>query len=309
MSPANMTEILNNKEKDTACIIVNWKKPEKTAACIMRVLASELCPSLIYIIDNHSEDNSQEKILNLLLRSNIRKKLENRLIWIDTLENIGYAGANNIGLREIHKINHIGFIWIINNDLQVEKNTLSSMREHLLNNPDTGFVGTPIVFEKTNKLQCYGGGLHTPYLGINRLLYKGKTLNSLPIPKRIPDYIMGCNLLTRRQVIASAGYMDEDYFMYSEEIDWQIRAKSHDWKVDVTDKSFASHGTLEEREVRDYSYYYYKNRSAVRFVKKHYGMIWAAIALLVHLPVIFLDKPKRKHFTSALQGLLDGLKM
>lgn len=298
----------NSNGGDIACVIVNWKNPEKTTACIERVLNSKLCPSFIYVIDNHSEDDSQRKILKTLLRNSDKEKVDDRIIWIETLENIGYAGANNIGVLEIYKNSKIDFIWIINNDVLVENNTLSSMHEHLRKNPNTGFVGTPILYEKTDKLQCYGGGTHTPYLGINRLLYKGKTVGNLPKSRRSPDYIMGCNLLTRRQVITNTGYMDEGYFMYSEEIDWQIRAKAQGWKIEVIDQSSVSHGTLKERRNRSDSYYYYKNRSAIRFVKKHHGKIWASISALAHVVLIFLDKPRIKYLRSAFKGLFDGIK-
>jgi GT2 family glycosyltransferase len=87
--------------------------------------------------------------------------------------------------------------------------------------------------------------------------------------RRRPDFAIGSVLLLRREAIDAVGYLDERFFLYAEETDWQFRARRAGWDIAVADVD-ATHeggGTGGDPSVRE-SYFY---GSAERYIRKHYG--------------------------------------
>jgi len=304
------TNIEQTIQSGVACIILNWKKPAETARCLTSVLSSSVLPQKIYVVDNNSQDESLTKIRDAIRPredQGNRKYIENSIEWIEEKENLGYAAGNNAALRIISLDDSILYTWILNNDILVCGDTLKALYQAAQEHPTAGFIGTPVLYEDSEIIQCYGGGVNIPTLGLSRLLYKNLKFENLPIPARCPNYIMGCNMLIRSAVIKDIGLMDESFFMYSEEIDWQLRASKKGWTQKVATGSKVFHGKLSERTVRPASYYYYKNRASVISVKKNFGTSWAAISAIVHLAVVLLDKPTVQGITLGIKGLYHGI--
>ncbi|HBS81269.1 MAG TPA: glycosyltransferase family 2 protein, partial [Pseudomonas sp.] len=80
-------------------------------------------------------------------------------------------------------------------------------------------------------------------------------------PQHAPDYIMGCSLAFSAALTEEIGLMDEDYFMYFEEVDWQYRARSFGVSTRVIPESRLYHYGSLSLGSRSAFYHYYRNRA------------------------------------------------
>ena len=95
------------------------------------------------------------------------------------------------------------------------------------------------------------------------------------------DWITGACIVTRREVLVSAGLLDERYFLYWEDVDWCLRLRRHGWRVVVYPPVAITHlGGASTGRAAPGHYY----RSLVRFYRKWYGAA-PALLLAALLPV------------------------
>ncbi len=109
------------KEKITA-IILNWNQIELTKECLRSVLKSKTEDKIEIepvVVDNGSTDNSKEDLRKLKSQTSPLKIIFNK-------ENLGFAGGNNVGIRDALK-NGADFIFILNNDTEVKDDCILNL--------------------------------------------------------------------------------------------------------------------------------------------------------------------------------------
>ncbi|MEP4486872.1 MAG: glycosyltransferase family 2 protein [Halioglobus sp.] len=285
----------------TACVVLNWRNTEATVKCISSILEGDVKPKYIYVVDNHSMNNANLEI-GACLEQTYPQFEENfgcQFIWVDTLRNLGYAGGNNVALVQAMQIPEVEYLWILNNDTQVAGRSLEAMLELAGTCSDVGFVGGRVKAELAGSEEYSGGGRVYPRLGLTRRV---KSVASEHEYQGI-DYVVGCNMLIKCSMARKVGLMDESYFMYSEEVDWQLEAKKRGWRAGIALDCVVSHGD----GLPSASYYYYKNRAAILLARKCGGVGWALLSFFVHLVIVLVDKPSPRGVWKAYKGCLDGV--
>src|SRR4051812_8638607 len=107
--------------------ILNWNKSDETLACVSSVLAQDYPNFRVVVIDNGSTDESA-----LALR-----KLAPPVEIIEHVENLGFTGGCNVGMR--YALAHDGdYVWLLNNDCDCEPNTLSLLVDYAEKHRDVG---------------------------------------------------------------------------------------------------------------------------------------------------------------------------
>ncbi|WP_434456205.1 glycosyltransferase family 2 protein [Stutzerimonas urumqiensis] len=286
-------------------LILNYKAATETISCVESLLAH--CPALdhIVIIDNDSQDGSVEAF-----REWQAAKAPSRATVLANPENNGYAGGNNYGLKWAMANLDVTNFWVVNNDTYVDSDALTPLLDALREN-DRQFVGSAILAADNGRLECYGGGKLFPLLGKAKLLGKGRTVEEMIETGEQPDYVMGCSLAFSAALIDKVGLMDETYFMYSEEVDWQFRAKRLGIGIRVIPQSRLYHyGSLSSNGGRSAFYHYYRNRAATRFNKRFYGPVFA-LASACFLSAITVAKEIRRPALawSGIKGAFKGVTM
>lgn len=221
-----------NKVTDISVVMLNYNTIDLTKKAISTLLASKLGSYSMEVIvcDNGSVDGSLEMIL----------KQFPKIILIDNKTNLGFAAGNNPGIRRAKG----RYILLLNTDVEVPADTIRVMIEFM---DKSG----PLVGASTCKLLLPDGsmdpachrGFPTPWAAIT---YVSKLEKLFPKTRLFGEYhqlykdlstihevdcISGAFFLIRRAVVDSVGFMDEDYFMYGEDIDWAYRMRSHGWKI------------------------------------------------------------------------------
>jgi hypothetical protein len=262
--------------KPVYIVIVNWNNSRDTIECIDSVLKINYPDYKIILVDNNSEDDSLEKIKNWIVDKNIYfaeydsmlNKIKDtgnlseiKIIIVKNNYNAGFAGGSNLGIKLALKDN-VDYVWLLNNDTVVEKNSLIEMVKLAESDSKIGIIGSKLMsYYEKNKIQDIGGWL-TLSSYITGRYYGHDTIDKEEYNKIIePDYIKGASMLINLNLIKDIGLMNEDYFLYWEETDYCIRAKRNHWKLYYCPTSIVWHkeGATTKKGSKIAVYYYTRN--------------------------------------------------
>ena len=150
---------------------------------------------------------------------------------VHTGGNLGFAGGCNVGMRWALQWSGCSHVWLLNNDTVVHPDALARLlaRAEAADHPD--MVGSLLVYhDEPQRIQCLGGGrLHrrsstSSHLGEGLSLAEARAASGPAVEAQM-DYVVGASLLVRRDFIARVGLLEEDYFLYYEELDWAERGR------------------------------------------------------------------------------------
>lgn len=183
------------------CIIVNYNGINDTVEAI-RSLENSSCPIDIIVIDNASKNEEGTKLKNMFSDINV----------IINTTNVGFAGANNIGMKYALD-NGYSYILLLNNDTVIAKD----MIEELMDYADEKTVVVPTMYYYSDPQTIwYAGGK------FNRFTGSSKHIISKNISGNI-NFATGCCMLIPSQIVKEIGMLDESYFMYCEDADYSIK--------------------------------------------------------------------------------------
>lgn len=267
---------------DLSIILVSWNTRELLLACL-ESLPSALgnLNAAVWVVDNGSTDGSVEAVEARFPTTHV---IENR-------QNVGFAAANNQAI-----VASSGrYVLLLNSDTIALPGSIVQLVRFadahprvgvvgaLLLNPDRSFQGSFADFPSLLSELLSVTGLGPRLFG---RWYPNYSLDSSQKARRV-DYVQGACMLARRSAIEQAGPMDEQYFMYNEEIDWCLRMAHAGWETWYLPQARIIHyGGQSTRQVRhDMIRALY--RSKVRFFRKHYGSAPATLLQLAFVAVLW----------------------
>lgn len=294
-SPEDATPVLS-------VIVVGWNTREYLAKCLASVqrAGEESSPNLeILVVDNASSDGSAEMVKQQFPQVRL---MQNR-------DNLGFARANNQALAQSRG----DYILLLNPDTELESGALSELFGFLEQHPDAGAVGARLVNpDRTLQLSCHPGpGLFREFW---RLFHLDKfwPLAVYPMEKwdvkqpRVVETLQGACLMIRRRAIEEVGNLDEEYFIYSEEVDLCRRLRARGWKLWwVPEATVVHHGGQSTRQVQA-EMFLRLYQGKILYFRKHFGL-WksrfykailaaAALARQVLIPLaLFRTGDQRRH--------------
>ncbi len=202
-------------------VIVNYKTGDlvcQAVACAKTQAARDGIGIHIAVVDNGSEDGSLERI----------RAAHPDIELIDAGANLGFAAGNNIALRNVTS----PYAMLLNSDAFIQDGMLRKLAGFMEDNPDCGMAG-PRVLNPDGTDQDYPCRFPTLAEMMRRALKgpqfpaQGKSATQ-PIAM---ERIHGCCLMMRREVLEQVGLMDEQFFIYDEEMDWCLRTAQAGWKL------------------------------------------------------------------------------
>jgi GT2 family glycosyltransferase len=223
---------------DLGIIIVSWNVSDLLAACLDSVVGNNVLSTEIIVVDNASSDGSVDMVR--------RRFPQVRLITCD--KNLGFASANNMGLRAWgldtlrSTLDTPRYALLLNPDTIVHGDALAAMVHFMDATPQAGACGARLVYSDGGFQHSAFGfpGLWQIILdapGVQPRLLDSKLngrysrrLYARDRPFEV-DHPLGASMLVRAGAIRQVGLMDEGFHMYCEEIDWAWRIKMAGWKV------------------------------------------------------------------------------
>ena len=293
-------------------LIVNWNTRDLLARCLASIYAHPPSPAFeVIVVDNASTDGSPAMV---------RERFP-QVRLIENGENVGFARANNQAIRESRG----AYLLLLNSDTLVLPAAFDRLLAFMAAHPRAGMVG-PRVLNPDGSLQpsC------TPFPTLAREAWRmfhgdrirpwavyAMTAWDVETPREV-DVLMGAALLVRRQVIDEIGLLDEAFFMYSEEVDWCLRAKKAGWKVWWEPRAQIIHYGGQSSKQASEKMFLHLYRSKVLFFRKHYGplqtTLYKGILALASLPRLLLaplamlqsppQKAQNRHLAARYRHLL-----
>ncbi len=313
-------------------VIVSYNVAPLLRGCLESIDASiarngERLVVNVLVVDNASADGSAEMVATEFPHVRL----------IASGENLGFTGGNNLALRSlgfsglahpsIHLPQSSDFVLLLNPDTYVEKDALGRMLAFLQDTPRAGAVGAHLSYGNG---AFQHGAFHFPGLlqvaldllplaavpGLRRVVPRllesslnGRYQRALwqgvePFPV---DFILGAALMVRGNAIREVGVLDDDYFMYCEEMDWCLRLQDAGWSCYALPTARITH--LEAQSSRQVRWDAFERlwRSRFQFYQKQYvhypsGHLYF-VRLLVRLGLWIRSALAQRNFA---QGTLSG---
>lgn len=277
---------------DVSIIIVNYKTYNLTKDAVESVLNTVNSSFEIIIVDNNSQDGSYEKLRNIFSE----EINTGRIKTIQNPTNQGFAAANNLAIN----ISKGKFILLLNSDTIVKNGSIDDTLNYIKNHKDVGAIGCKIVLPNGELDKACKRTFPNPKNAFYRLfgfskVDKNSQSNNYNLDNLDDDGVyevdslVGAFMLVRKETINKIGLLDEDYFMYGEDIDWCYRIKEAGWKVIYYGAVEIIHhkGSSSKKQKSKLIYEFY--RAMYLFYNKHYKEKYSFLTrLMVYMGIVFL---------------------
>ena len=218
-------------------IILNYNGKETIKKCLDSVFYSDYHGLEAVVVDNDSKDGSFE----------LAKDLYSKFHFIKNAKNYGFSAGNNIGIRfALEKM--ADYIFLLNNDAILEKNTLSKL-VGIAERKKAG-IFSPLIYDRENRIWFAGGKIK--WLKMKTVHKSQAAKDTKPY---LTDYISGCAMLIKKEVFKKIGLFSEDYFLYYEDADFCIRAKKNGFECMVVPSAKTTHFEKSESDLSNKIYW------------------------------------------------------
>ncbi len=284
-------------------VILNTNRRQDTLECLASQHQSTHENLTILVLDNASTDGSVEAIR----ASHPEVKI------IPLAENRGYAGNNNVGIRAALD-QGADWVFVLNEDTILDRDCISMLVEVGEGNPKIGIVG-PMVYHhgEPGVIQSAGGNLDSR-LEARHIAQNEPDEGQFVAPRPV-DWISGCAILVRREVIEAIGMLDERFFYYWEETEWCLRAAKAGWGIMHVPNAKLWHKGVQ-RDYRPSPYVtYYSTRNRFLMLAKHHAPLsawmlawWQTMRTLASWSVKPRWRAMHQHRDAMWRGMLDFLR-
>lgn len=241
-----------NSLPKVSIILLNYNGFEDTIECFNSLKNITYSNYNIVIVDNNSPDKSLDKINEYMINNhsdfiyykdvkssqNIIKN--NFLTLIQSGSNEGYGHGNNIGIKFALK-NNADYILVLNNDTIVENDFLEPLVDELKNDKNIGIISSQIFYEDRRNIFWENGGTFNSFTGRVSHNNYNQEFNSNTKYSSECNFLSGCLWLIPKNIFLEIGYINEDYFMYVEDLEFCQRIINKNYKLKVSPRSKIYH--------------------------------------------------------------------
>jgi len=245
------------REPLVAVVILNWREPDATIACVQALRGLDYANIRIVVVDNGSDPEVVETLTRL-----------DGIVLVRNATNLGFTGGVNVGLRQAMELG-AEYVWLLNNDAVTAPDTLRKLVAMAEADPRIGLV-SPVIHDPNQPekpLFCLG-------LFDSRALGIAQTDNPAEAQRWLaeqPDkvVVLGTALLVKRELFGAIGGLDENFFAYVEDVDYNLRCHAAGFRVAVCFDAVVYHKFREPMRNPDncppYLHYY---------TSRNYPLLW-----------------------------------
>jgi GT2 family glycosyltransferase len=287
-------------------VIVNWNTSKFLEKCLASIYSNHIEREFeVWVVDNASTDQSVPMVRERFSQVNLIVNEKNR----------GFSGANNQAIRRCSG----EYVVLLNPDTEVRSKALDRLVDYMESHPEAGGAG-PLILnpDGTRQISCY------PEPTLSRELWRLFQLDRIrhygtynfnawdPDGQREVDVIQGACLILRSSALEELGLLDEDYFMYTEEVDLCFRLRKARWKLIWVPQAEVVHygGQATQQVATEMFLELY--RSKILYFNKHHGrlsanfyksiVLAATLARLALSPFAFFEERRSRDKHLSLAG-------
>ena len=289
-------------------IIVTFNSQNDIVRLLDSILIQEYDDLVVYIVDNISTDST------LSIVENFRSGLN--ITIIKSQMNNGYASGNNIGIRKAID-DECEFVFILNPDMQLQKNCVFSLVKRISMDNNIGVVGPLVLYGNGGYNIIQDFGTKANFKTQKKVDYFGgrKLTNKLPAEIYV-DFVNGGAMMLRTAILNETGLFEEDYFMYNDELDISYRIKKAGYQIlCLRDAKVMHFHNYDKQNVNGNNFlYYYIMRNKYLYFKKYKFYRYLCVSLIKELiitPLKIIWALRRMGNINVLRfyysGIIDGL--
>lgn len=271
-------------------VVLSWNGREDTLAALESLAGIEtIC------VDNGSTDGSAEAVAERfpgveLIRAGV---------------NLGFAAGNNVGIRRALD-RGADWVLLVNNDATVEPGIVEALDRAAAARPDAGVLACKVLFADSDRVWYAGAGFD-PYLGRSR--HEGFGEPDVPGELRDTVRATGAGMAVSRAAIERAGLLDEDLFLYAEDLEWCLRIRAAGFAIVHVPEARVSHRvSAASGGAGSPTTSYYETRNMLAVVERHRPLprgLTGARRVLVVAPRVLLSLRRPVAAWAALRGWRD----
>jgi GT2 family glycosyltransferase len=288
----------------TAAVVVNWNGGAQNVECLESLLAQGLAPGDVVFVDNGSVDGSAEEV----------ERRFPGIVLLRNEENLGFGEGANRGAHEA-LARGAALVFFVNNDVKLPAGTVERLVRELGEESSLGIVGPRVLYKQEPGRVWCAGGMLTWKQNLSTLLGHGEPDGPEWKRTKDVDYVAGCALLVRKEVLDRVGLFDARYFAYMEDVDLCLRAREAGYGVRLVGEAAAYHasssatgGGYNPRRK------YMMGVNSIWFLKRHArAREWARFVAfdVLTLPFLWLAglfRGEGKAVLGKALGIFDGLR-
>jgi len=229
----------------------------------------------VFVVDNHSDDDSVEIVRQVYPWVNL----------IVNLENLGFAKANNQAIRRAQG----EYVLLLNPDTVVTQDTFRGVLAFMDEHPKAGSAGLMMCYEDGSRAPESRRAVPTPWVAARKMLGFTKRYYLSDLPWNQPckiEVVSGAFCLLRHQALKTVGLLDEDFFMYGEDIDLSYRLLKGGWENWYLPYPII-HYKGKSTQKSDYRYVHVFYQAMLIFFQKHYSHLSFVYSIPVKLAIYF----------------------
>lgn len=243
-------------------IVVTYNSGQFIQKCLDTIFNQTYPDFEVVVVDNASKDDTTQKVRECL------KKTSHASSLLNSQRNQGFSKACNAGLQKAKG----EYIALLNPDTEVEKNWLSELVQTLDKDNSIGVVGSKIYLGKTRYLDSAGSLYNNMLNAWSRGVFE-KDEGQYDQAEEVP-MVTACALLFRRQVLGPEKQLfDPDFFMYLEELDFNLRIRNLGYRVMYQPRSvvyhFKSQSVIQENLAPVFFKQYHGNINRMKLVGQY----------------------------------------
>ena len=257
-------------------VIVSYNVCQLLDECLQSVgRALDGIEGEVYVVDNNSTDRTVETL----------QPKYPQVHFIANQNNVGFARANNQAIRQSDS----EYVLLLNPDTVVFEPTLRGCLEFMDQHPEAGGAGVRMLTRDGNPAPESRRAIPTPWVSMLKMLGFTRRYYMSHLPWDQPsqiEVVSGAFCLLRRKALDQVGLLDEDFFMYGEDIDLSFRLLKGGWQnwylpFDII------HYKGESTEKTSFRYVHVFYQAMLIFFRKHYGHLSLLFTLPVKVAIYF----------------------
>lgn len=275
------------RNKSVGVIIVSYNTGDHLIDCINSLLEQNGgCPTII-VVDNCSTDDTISSFKawcssNGVALIDVDADLSEEqladsvaeVILVSSGFNRGFAGGVNIGLKCLGGIGAVSHFWILNPDTRADKSAILQILKTAAEVPQYALMGGRVMYAYDPPTIQIDGGLINLWTGVSSNVNVGKDPLSAKMPTGSElDFITGASMVASREFYERVGPMNEDYFLYYEEVDWAFRRQEMALAVSpglvVWHHAGTAIGSRTTKRSASAFSCWFMYRSRLRFIRRH----------------------------------------
>jgi len=293
-------------EPQVVVVVLNWNGYDDTCKCVYSLIEIEYENYDIVVVDNGSEEDELAAL---------KADFGDNIIGIQNASNYGFGKGNNKGIEWALKNRDPAYVLTLNNDTTVEQDFLTSLIGEVRTQSQHENIAAagPVILDQNDPSTVWSAGTKREnFLNPTKVLYRQKSMSSLPAEPFYTDGIVGCTVLYNVDCLKEIGLIDEDYFLGYEEHDWCHRANTEGYEFLIVPDSIVYHEISSSRGRDNPLYEYYAKRNRLLFYQKNLNGIPLFIALLLFsvrfmIRCINLLTEDKQKAIAGMNGIRDGL--